>query len=125
MPRTAKAHEAARLAEVKGVGRALRNAIFHAYFGEGRDIGRIDVLVELAAGVGLDPTETRVVLDVDTYSAEISAARGLGERLGIEGVPALVLGEGAAAELLLGAYPAPELRARIEAAQGQGSGAGR
>jgi predicted DsbA family dithiol-disulfide isomerase len=116
VPRTAKAHEAVQLAGRQGLQRAMRAALFHAYFGAGRDIGRIDVLVEVAAGLGLDPTEARVVLDVDTYSAEVAAERALGERLGITAVPALVVGEGPRAELLLGARPLEELRERIEAA---------
>ena len=113
-PRTRKAHEAAKLAEQKGGGRAMREAVFAAYFGEGRDVGRIDVLVELGAALGLDATELKVVLDVDTFSGAVDADRALAARLGIAAVPALVVGAGADAELVSGAQPYAELRALLE-----------
>ena len=109
-PRTRKTHEAAKLAEQKGAGRAMRETIFAAYFGEGRDVGRIDVLVELGAALGLDATELKVVLDVDTFSAAVDADRALATRLGIAAVPALVVGGGADAELVCGAQPYAALR---------------
>ncbi|HEX8244124.1 MAG TPA: DsbA family protein [Longimicrobium sp.] len=114
LPRTRKAHEAARLAQAKGVGREMREALFAAYFRDGRDVGRIDVLVELAASLGLDATETKVVLDVDSLSGQVAADQALARRLGIGAVPALVVGAGADAELLVGAQPYAELRARLE-----------
>lgn len=110
VPRTRKAHEAAKLADAKGAGRAMREGIFAACFGDGRDVGRVDVLVELAAGVGLDPTETHVVLDVDRYGAAVDADGALARRLGITAVPALIVGGDADAELLLGAQPLDALR---------------
>ncbi|MFL5383071.1 MAG: DsbA family protein [Longimicrobiaceae bacterium] len=117
-PRTRKAHEAAKLAEQKGVGRAMREAVFAACFGEGRDVGRIDVLVELGAALGLDATELKVVLDVDTFSGAVDADRALAARLGIAAVPALVVGAGAEAELVSGALPYAALREMLEAKGG-------
>jgi predicted DsbA family dithiol-disulfide isomerase len=114
LPRTRKAHEAAKLAEARGIGRAMREAVFAAYFRDGRDVGRIDVLVELAAALGMDVTETKVVLDVDSRGDAVAADEALARRLGIGGVPALVVGAGATAELVTGALPLAELRALIE-----------
>lgn len=114
VPRTRKAHEAAKAAGRKGVGRAMREAIFTAYFGDGRDIGRIDVLVELGAALGLDATELKVVLDVDSYSGAVDADRALAARLGIAAVPVLVAGAGADAELASGAQPYAALREWLE-----------
>jgi predicted DsbA family dithiol-disulfide isomerase len=114
VPRTRKAHEAARHAQARGAGRAMREALFAAHFADGRDVGRIDVLVELAASLGLDPTEAKVTLDVDRHAPAVDADRTLAARLGIDAVPALVIGGGADAELVLGALPYAELRARLE-----------
>ena len=111
--RTRKAHEAAAFAERKGVGRQMREAVFAAYFGEGRDISRIDVLTELGAGLGLDETELRVGLDVGgaagRIDAELEAARGVG----VEQTPTLVAGTGEDARWIVGARPFGELRAAI------------
>ncbi|WP_325311769.1 DsbA family oxidoreductase [Longimicrobium sp.] len=114
VPRTRKAHEAAKLAAEKGVGWEMREAIFAAYFRDGRDVGRIDVLVELAAALGLDATETKVVLDVDSLSGAVAADEALARRLGIAAVPALIVGGGADAELLTGAQAYDDLRALLQ-----------
>lgn len=111
--RTRKAHELARFGESKGMGRPLRAAIFAAYFGAGRDIGRIDVLVEVAAALGLDATETRVVLDVDTYAAGVAHDGAEARRLGIAGTPAILLGIAPHLRLVTGALAVDELRALV------------
>jgi predicted DsbA family dithiol-disulfide isomerase len=111
--RTRKAHELARFGEGKGVGRPLRAAIFAAYFGAGRDIGRIDVLVEIASALGLDATETRVVLDVDTFAAQVARDGAEARRLGIAGTPAILLGAAPDLRLVTGALAVDELRALV------------
>ena len=111
--RSRKAHELARFGEGKGVGRPLRAAIFAAYFGAGRDIGRIDVLVEIAAALGLDATETRVVLDVDTFAADVARDGAEARRLGIAGTPAILLGAAPDLRLVAGALSVDELRALL------------
>ncbi|HYR11313.1 MAG TPA: DsbA family protein [Longimicrobium sp.] len=111
--RTRKAHEAAAFAASKGVGPAMREALFAAHFAEGRDIGRIDVLVEIGAGLGLDASELKVVLDVDAFSARVAAEQDAALRAGVEGVPTIVIGTGDEARWLVGARPFAELRAAV------------
>jgi predicted DsbA family dithiol-disulfide isomerase len=111
--RTAKAHEAAAFAQARGVGPAMREAIFAAYFGEGRDIARIDVLVALGTALGLDAGELKVVLDVDSLSPRIRAEQDAARRAGVEGTPTVVAGTGDEARWLVGARPYAELRAAI------------
>jgi predicted DsbA family dithiol-disulfide isomerase len=111
--RTRKAHEAAAFAASKSVGPAMREALFAAHFGEGRDVGRIDVLVEIGAGLGLDATELKVVLDVDTFAARVAAEQDAALRAGVQGVPTIVVGTGDEARWLVGARPFAELRAAI------------
>jgi predicted DsbA family dithiol-disulfide isomerase len=71
------------------VGDAVRTAIFGAYFGAGQDIGRVDVLVAIGVGAGLDPTETKAVLDVDRHEADVTAQRREAEASGVTDVPRL------------------------------------
>jgi predicted DsbA family dithiol-disulfide isomerase len=108
-PRTRKAHEAARFARGSGVEGEMRRAIFAAYLGEGRDIGRIDVLTELAAGIGLDPEELKIALDIDRYRPDVLHDLDVARRLRIPGTPAVFVGTGTAAKVLLGARTAGEL----------------
>jgi predicted DsbA family dithiol-disulfide isomerase len=114
--RTRKAHEAAKLAAERGVGRAMRAAIFAAAFRDGRDVGRIDVLVELAAGLGLDESEAKAVLDVDGFTAAVERDEALARRAGVEATPALIVGTGPGAETMLGAHGIEALREALERA---------
>lgn len=111
--RTAKAHEAAAFAQARGAGPAMRDAIFAAYWGEGRDISRIDVLVELGAALGLDRTEMKVVLDVDSLAPRIQAEQDAARGAGVTGTPTVVAGTGEEARWLVGARPFAELRAAV------------
>lgn len=114
--RTRKAHEAARFARSRSVETEmrLRREIYRAFHDGGRDVGRIDVLVELAAHLGLDPTETKVVLDVDTFAAAVEDDEAAARRMGVEGVPAVLVGTGARARSFVGAHPYAELRAAVD-----------
>jgi predicted DsbA family dithiol-disulfide isomerase len=110
LPRTRKAHEAARFAREKGVEPRMREAIYRACFADGLDVGRIDVLVQLAIGVGLDATEARVVLDVDRYTDAVLADAELARRAGVANTPTMVVDTGADARVVTGALPLAELR---------------
>jgi predicted DsbA family dithiol-disulfide isomerase len=114
LPRTRKAHEAARFAAEKGVEREMRGAIYRAVFADGLDVGRIDVLVQLAVSVGLDATEARVVLDVDRHTEAVLADGELARRAGIDAAPTLVVGTSPAARIVAGALPLAELKAILE-----------
>ena len=89
VPWTRKAHELALHAAEEGAFPAVHRALFEAFVLEGRDLGRIDVLLEIAARHGLDRTGTKAVLDVDKHAAAVAATRARAERLGVQGVPTL------------------------------------
>jgi predicted DsbA family dithiol-disulfide isomerase len=89
VPWTRKAHELHAFARARGVADVVRAAIFEAYFTEGRDIGRIDVLVDVAVAAGLERTESKAALDVDRHEAEVASARAEAQELGVRDVPTL------------------------------------
>lgn len=93
VPWSRKAHELALHARSKGVFPEVHQALFRAYFVDGRDVGRVDVLVELAVKLGLERTETKAVLDVDRYLEALETERSRAERRGVRGVPTLLAGE--------------------------------
>lgn len=92
VPRTRKAHEATKHVARLGLAAAWQRAIFDAYFVQGRDIGRIDVLVDIAGLLGLDRMELKVALDVDAHADDVAGDRALAEALEIGGTPAYVAG---------------------------------
>ncbi len=93
VPWTRKAHELAFQAGEEGKFDEVHLTLFRAFLLEGRDIGRVDVLADLARSHGLDWTATRTALDVDKHAGAVSEARQEAERLGVRGVPTLLAGE--------------------------------
>jgi predicted DsbA family dithiol-disulfide isomerase len=87
VPWTRKAHELHAFASARDLADPVRASIFEAYFGDGRDIGRVDVLVDIAVAAGIDRTEAKAVLDVDRHEADVAAARAEAEALGVVDVP--------------------------------------
>jgi predicted DsbA family dithiol-disulfide isomerase len=106
--RTRKAHEAVAYARDHGAGTALHEAVYRAYWRDGRDIGRIDVLMELGREAGLDPAGVKVALDIDQWTARVERDQALAAQLGLRGVPAYVLGGGQ--EVRVGLQHYDELR---------------
>lgn len=71
--------------------RELKHALLKAYHGEGRNPGAHDVLLELAAAVGLDADAAREVLQSGRYADEVRAAEARWQQAGIHAVPAIVI----------------------------------
>lgn len=92
---TFNAHRLLHWAEVEGGGRqaALKEALFKAYFTDGRDPSDAAVLVEVAASVGLDADRARAILASDEYAADVRAREQLYLRNGIHAVPAVILND--------------------------------
>ena len=74
-----------------GVQNALVDRLFNGYFEEGVDIGRKDVLLDLAKAAGLDPLLTRNGLDEDDSLEAVLELENEGISMGISGVPYFVL----------------------------------
>ena len=89
VPWTRKAHELALYAREQDRFDAVHDALYRAFLVEGRDLGRVDVLVELARSAGLDHGETKAVLDVDRYAEAVERIRGEALETGIRGVPTI------------------------------------
>jgi len=90
-PNTRLAHRLIWEAERQGRQEAVVERLFHGYFEQGLDIGRIEVLAGLAAEAGLEGEGTRRAL-ADPHSLE--AVRDLeqqGYAMGIQGVPFFIL----------------------------------
>jgi predicted DsbA family dithiol-disulfide isomerase len=108
--RTAKAHEAVLLAARHGLGDALHRALMEAYFAQGMDIGRTDVLVRLGEGGGVDRSEMKVALDLDTHAAEAAESRSAALAAGIRGAPAFVTVDEQRVRALVGWHGAAAIR---------------
>ncbi|WP_292831969.1 DsbA family oxidoreductase [Microbacterium sp.] len=88
---TVKAHELLHFAKAQHAQHAMEERLMAAYFTEGRHVGRIDDLVELAAEVGLDPDAARDALVSGRYLADVRADQEQAQAYGIQGVPFFVI----------------------------------
>jgi len=65
----------------------LVKGLFAAYFTEGRLLSDHEVLLDVAAGAGIDADAARAVLEGDAGSAQVRADEREAQELGITGVP--------------------------------------
>jgi predicted DsbA family dithiol-disulfide isomerase len=86
-PNTLDAHRLIGLADTEGVQDAVVEAVFRAYFVEGRDISQTTVLLDVVAEAGLDRGRAEAVLNSDEGLAAIRAAEEQAHRTGVQGVP--------------------------------------
>jgi predicted DsbA family dithiol-disulfide isomerase len=89
--RTLRAHELLHLARAHGLQEPMKERLLAAYFEQGRHVGRIDELAELAGEVGLDPAEVVAALGSGRYAAAVQADIDQARAYGISGVPFYVL----------------------------------
>jgi predicted DsbA family dithiol-disulfide isomerase len=104
-PNTLDAHRVIWLAGERGVQGAAVEALFLAYFTDGRDLSDRVTLAEIAAGAGLDRAEADELLSGDKGLDVVEAGEERARRLGVSGVPFFVINGRVA---LPGAQP-PEL----------------
>jgi predicted DsbA family dithiol-disulfide isomerase len=69
----------------------MKERLLRAYFVEGRHVGRIDDLADLAADVGLDRDDVIRSLSASEYLADVKADVALARQYGIQGVPFFVI----------------------------------
>ena len=89
-PNTFAAHRLAWYAAQQGKQDEVVEALFRAYFLEGKHIGDVKTLTHVAAEAGLDRTETDTFLASEKGMVEVKAEEAVGRRLGIRGVPYFV-----------------------------------
>ncbi|MCI5112916.1 MAG: DsbA family oxidoreductase [Marivita sp.] len=81
-PNTLDAHRLIHWAGIEGLQTPVVDALFSAYFVEGRDIGASDVLADIADSCGMDASVVLRLLASDADQREIverdAAARGMG-----------------------------------------------
>ncbi len=88
---TVKAHELLHFAKAEGLQHEMEERLMSAYFTEGKHVGRVDDLVELAVEVGLDAERTREALDAGTYLSAVRQDQAQARAYGIQGVPFFVI----------------------------------
>lgn len=102
MPNSLDAHRLIHWAGLEGRQSAMVNALFRAFFREGKDIGDAAVLTALAGEAGLDTAFIARLLATDADRDDISARDTHARERGVNGVPTFVI---ANQHVLSGAQP--------------------
>jgi predicted DsbA family dithiol-disulfide isomerase len=92
-PNTRRAHLLIASASRQGLGPAAAEALFTAYFEDARDIGSDQILLEIAASIGLDDTVARAALRDERLRDSVIDLEQEAGRLGIGGVPFFIIND--------------------------------
>ncbi|SMC28046.1 Predicted dithiol-disulfide isomerase, DsbA family [Andreprevotia lacus DSM 23236] len=90
---TFDAHRLLHWADTQGKQLALKEALFAAYFTEGKDPSDHATLIKVAAAVGLDATDAHAVLASGRYADEVREQERFYQQQGISSVPAIIINE--------------------------------
>ncbi len=112
-PNTANAHRLQLWAQEQDKLPELSEALFRAYFTEGRDPANTETLIALASEIGLDADEAGHWLASGAGAFEVEQAAKIVGRMGITGVPFYVFGGRYA---LSGAQPVAAFVSALDAA---------
>lgn len=89
-PNTVASHRLMHLAGERDMQNDMAEVLFRGYFEDARNIGDLEVLIELAAEAGLDGADARAYLESDAGRQEVEAESAQAGRLGIHGVPCFI-----------------------------------
>jgi predicted DsbA family dithiol-disulfide isomerase len=90
-PSTVKAHRVLARAGRDGCQGPVVEALFRAYFEQGRDIGDTQALIELAESAGMDPASARDALAGAEGDRVVLEDNALAHAMGIGGVPCFIV----------------------------------
>lgn len=109
VPNTLDAHRLIHWAGIEGRQAAVVEALFRAYWAEGRDIGDPEVLAAIAGEQGMDRTAVRRLLDSDADASDLRARDADARAKGVTAVPTFLV---ARQYVVSGAQP-PDLWTRV------------
>ncbi|MBG6219903.1 MULTISPECIES: DsbA family oxidoreductase [unclassified Janthinobacterium] len=90
---TFDAHRLLHWAQIEGRQKALKMALFDAYFTQGQNPSSHELLLAVAGQAGLDSVKAAEVLASDAYADEVRAQQQFYQQNGINSVPAVIINE--------------------------------
>jgi predicted DsbA family dithiol-disulfide isomerase len=88
---TGRGHQLIHYAKAHGKQAVAKERLFRAYFVEGRNLGSVAELAELAEEIGLDRADVARSLGADEFQDEVRADEQQAREYGITGVPFFVI----------------------------------
>jgi predicted DsbA family dithiol-disulfide isomerase len=96
-----RAQELGKWAEQMGKGDAFHDAVFRAYFAEGRNIADINILADVATSVGLDAKNAHDMLATRRFKEAVDTDWARAFESGVTAVPTFFIN----GQTLVGAQP--------------------
>lgn len=87
---TFNSHRLIQFAKTQNLGDAIEEALFKAYFMEGKNIDSKTELIEIAVSIGLNAAEAEKVLDEKQFSEQVEFDAYEAQQIGVRGVPFFV-----------------------------------
>ncbi len=85
--------------------------VFRAFFTDLKNIGQLDVLLEIASNSGLNPKKLKIACSEGRHLDRLDTTRTEAQRLGIRSIPAFAFGND---EIIVGALPPEIFRKALE-----------
>jgi len=104
------AQEIGAWSDTQDGGEAIHDALYRAYFVDTKNIGDLEVLLEIVAAVGLDVAAARKVLEERSFKEAVDQDWQKSHQYGVTGVPTFV----AAGHGVVGAQPYETLEKFLE-----------
>lgn len=89
-PNTLNAHRLIRWSASVDLQDEMVEALFRAYFEQGRDLGAVPTLVEIASSVGMDGELVSELLASEADVAAVEREDALAHQMGVSGVPTFI-----------------------------------
>jgi predicted DsbA family dithiol-disulfide isomerase len=109
MPNTLNAHRLIHWAGIEGLQSQIKGALMRAYWAEGRDIGDLATLAEIAGENGMDAAATLRLLHSEADADDIVARDADARAKGVNSVPTFLIAQ---QYVVTGAQP-PDLWAKV------------
>ena len=117
------AQEVGTWAATQPGGEAIHDKFFEAYFVDRRNIGDVDVILDIVKAAGLNVDEARKVIEERTFKDAVDADWAKSHQYGVTGVPTFVVaGPDGQLHGLVGAQPYEGLEQLAQAAGAQKKG---
>jgi predicted DsbA family dithiol-disulfide isomerase len=84
------AHRLIQFAKTKELGDQAEEALFKAYFTDGKNMADLNDLIEIGASIGLESQALKAILESDAFAYEMMQDIQEAQNIGVQGVPFFV-----------------------------------
>jgi predicted DsbA family dithiol-disulfide isomerase len=91
MSNTHMALMATEYAKEKGKFHEFHDKVFYAYFTEGKNIGDIEILTNIAKSIGLNTNEMINIIEDGSYENKLNEAKNLAKQYDVNSTPTFII----------------------------------